>query len=158
MADSEHTDTPDDHDLLQALGEALRASDPAPEDWYFAGRGSYTWRRVDAELAELAFDSAASAAPTLVRGPAPTRLVAFEAPTRRVELEVEPTRVGTFRVRGQLVPETAGTVELRQPERASLVVEADDHGCFAAEGLVAGPLSLRCTVGGTTVDTAWLTV
>jgi hypothetical protein len=160
MAENDLTEPPEDSALLEELGQALRAAEPVPEQWRFAAIGSFTWRSVDAELAELAFDSAAAGqGAALVRGPATAeRMLVFETPTRRVELEVTPAGGGRFSVVGQLVPEAAGTVELRQ-DALSTTVEADASGRFSAAGVAAGPLSLRCTVPGTApVETAWLLV
>ncbi|MGH9155863.1 MAG: hypothetical protein ACRD1K_08545 [Acidimicrobiales bacterium] len=164
MNEIDLTEPPEDRVLLIELGRALRAGDPVPDQWRWAAEQSFTWRSVDTELAELVFDSLASAGSAagaaLVRGAATReRMLAFEGPTLRVELEVSPTTAGAFLVVGQLVPETAGTVELRQGAAQPMVVKADDQGCFQADGVSAGPLSLRCTVAGTgPVDTAWLVV
>lgn len=161
MTEIDLTEPPEDRALLDDLGEALRAADPVPDQWRFAAEGCFTWRTVDAELAEMTFDSTAAEHLALVRGPAlAERIVVFEARGLRVEIELAAVpATGRYRVTGQLVPEGAGTVELRQAG-GSVVVEADAHGRFRADGIVAGPLSLRCTVPAEPrpVETAWLIV
>ena len=49
---------PDDDALLAALRRIPRHADPVPGPVLEAARGSFTWRTIDAELAELAYDSA----------------------------------------------------------------------------------------------------
>lgn len=163
MTEIDLTEPPEDQALLNELGEALRACDPVPDQWRFAALGSFSWRSLEADLAELTFDSmAGTAGAALVRGPATReRIVVFEAPGLRVEIELAPGpgATGTYRVTGQLIPEVAGTVELRQAT-GSMTVTTDANGCFQADGVAAGPLSLRCSVpgGAAPVDTAWLIV
>ncbi len=161
MPEIDLTEPPEDRALLEDLGAALRAADPAPGHWQFAAEGCFTWRTVDAELAEMIFDSTAPETLALVRGPAlAERIVVFEARGLRVEIELAAVPgTARFRVTGQLVPEGAGTVELRQPG-GSVVAEADASGRFHADGIVAGPLSLRWSPPGEgrPVETAWLLV
>ena len=46
-----------DDDLLRELGRVVTAADPVPPEVIAAAKASFTWRTIDAELAELAFDS-----------------------------------------------------------------------------------------------------
>jgi hypothetical protein len=89
-------------ELLGRLGEALLAADPVPERVLAGARAAFTWRTIDAELAELVFDSATE--PTGVRGGVEdtARQVTFQAPG--VEIEVMVIDDGSRRIVGQLVP------------------------------------------------------
>ena len=47
----------DDDELLAALGEAMRARRAVP-DWFVEmGKNAYGWHNIDAELAQLTYDS-----------------------------------------------------------------------------------------------------
>jgi hypothetical protein len=143
--------------LLEQLRELGHAADPVPAEVAFAAKGSFVWRRIDAELAELTFDSLLEdAASSGVRSGATVRLVTFSA--AEVSVEVEITETGDRRrLIGQLVPPQAARVEVRAGS-GSTQVEADELGRFTADGLGAGPASLRCQLGSTArvVETGWV--
>ena len=72
------THDPDDR-LLAELAAALDAADPVPARVLDAAKESFTWRTIDAELAELVFDSAEQQLAG-VRGIDGTRQVTFQTP------------------------------------------------------------------------------
>jgi hypothetical protein len=111
---------------LRALAARL---EPVPERLVQAAVDAYAWRTVDADLAELVFDSLADRQEAaLVRGGQGERLLSFQASSLTIEVEV--TATGTARrLIGQLVP----------PQRADVEI-----GRFIADSLPAGPVSLRC--------------
>ena len=47
----------DDEELLAALGEAIRAREAVPEWFVETGKNAYAWHNIDAELAQLTYDS-----------------------------------------------------------------------------------------------------
>jgi hypothetical protein len=47
----------DDEQLLTALGEAIKARDAVPSWFVQTGKNAYAWHNVDAELAQLTYDS-----------------------------------------------------------------------------------------------------
>ena len=51
------SDTPD-ASILARISEAFDSLDPIPEHLTEAAQAAFSWRRIDAELAELLFDSA----------------------------------------------------------------------------------------------------
>ena len=75
----------DDDRLLDLLTRALSQADPVPEHVVEAARASFTWRTIDAELAELVYDSAGEEL-VGVRSAEATRQVTFRAPG--IEIEV----------------------------------------------------------------------
>src|SRR5437762_11114526 len=144
--------------LIDELRSVVAELDPVPDRVLAAARGSFTWRTIDVELAALAYDSVLDEDRlALVRSGDAARLLTFETPELSVELEV--TVVGKQRrIVGQLVPPSAGVVELRHAG-GLLTLDADELGRFAAEGVEPGPVSLRCrAAGAAAIATEWTTV
>lgn len=146
---------------LDHIAERLRAIgsrvDPVPPAAVAAARAAFEWRTVDAELAELVYDSwMDDRALAGVRSSGGRRQLTFEAPGVTVEVEVgegaAPDLVG------QIVPALGGNVELRH-EGGILTLEVDDLGRFAVRHLPAGRLSLRCNApAASPVQTEWVAV
>ena len=126
----------DEEAVFADLKRVIGGSDPVPADVVEAALASRTWRRVDAELAELVYDSVVDGA--LVRSSRGGRQLTFEAPELTVEVEVGPASL-----EGQLVPPQSGRVEVRHPH-GSLTVAADHNGHFRVDAVLHGPVSLRC--------------
>ncbi len=145
----------DDDQLLEVLGRALRVADPVPAAVTEFAKAGFGWRDIDAELAELVFDSAVEDL-VGVRSESDTREVTFRAPG--VEIEVAVLSEDARRIVGQLVPPQSAEIELRYGgERRSAV--SDDLGRFTFHGVPAGPISLRCVlVEGQAIQTDWLIV
>ena len=47
----------DDEQLLAALRESIRARQAVPDEFVEMGKSAYTWHNIDAELAQLTYDS-----------------------------------------------------------------------------------------------------
>jgi hypothetical protein len=160
------TDRPDpesdsgDDALLAELRQVLARTDAVPPEAVAAGKASFTWRTVDAELAELTFDSLVDDDLALVRSRGGSRFLSFEAADLSVEIEVVGTGADR-RIVGQLVPPMPAAIEIRGLDR-SLAAEADDLGRFASAGLWRGPLSLRVNVAvddrNVILETEWVAV
>jgi hypothetical protein len=144
--------------LEQELRELARRVDPVPEQVMEAARRSFVWRTVDAELAELAYDSAASELqPAGVRGAGAPRILSFVGEELSVDLEVSDVGGGR-RLVGQLVPPREATLELRHAGGA-MALTADAIGRFSAGPVPGGAVSLRCATGpGHAVETAWIRI
>jgi hypothetical protein len=137
---------PEDEGLLQELRAAARRLDPPPASVLEAARASLTWRTIDADLAALEFDSAVDAAATAVRSGEGPRLLTFSAPGLSIEVEVSP--IGPRRqLVGQLVPAQPARIDVRHAGGVS-TVQADQLGRFGVDAVSAGPVSLRCHLGG----------
>lgn len=153
--DAVDDDDADDERLLAELRRLATVLDPVPPDALAAARSAIAWRTMDAELAELTGDPVAG--PRLAAGvrgaPAPA-LLSFEAGDFAVEVEVEVADGGERRLLGQVVPPAAGDVEVRHGGEP-VAVDVDALGRFSAPGIAAGPVSLRCRVGGRVVETDW---
>lgn len=158
MADDEQGGS--EWSVEQRLGDELRALlakvDPVPDPVVGAARGSYAWRTIDAELAELAFDSLLEAGAT-VRSTEAARLLSFESPD--MSLEVELARAGEdVTLLGQVVPAQAGTVEVQGGEGLE-TASVDATGAFSVRVAAGQRYRLRFQPGGGAgaVQSEWFT-
>lgn len=153
--------------LLASLRAAAEHLDPVPEDAVLTARSMLAHLRLDAELAELSFDSHVDGALVGLRADTPAaRHVAFDAGSAQVEFEVVESG-DRRRLIGQCLPASEATVTVHGPTQegtgGSQVVLAetstDDLGRFVVE-VPSGLLSLRCewSYGAMTVETAWVRV
>jgi hypothetical protein len=159
--DSQAPGTPDDDELLAALREVAARVDPVPDDVVLAARSAIAYRRMDAGLAELLYDSAVAEDRLAgVRGDdGGWRQLTFEGPGVTIDLEVVPEG-GRRRVNGQLVPPGVADLRLRHPG-GEIETTADELGRFSAEGIRPGPLSIRLERDGADplrIETGWVTV
>ena len=99
----------DDDELLAALGEAIRAREEVPEWFVETGKNAYAWHNIDAELAQLTYDSDSDRdAVAAVRSEAASiRALTFTSTQLSIELEVTEALL-----LGQIVPPRAGTLEV----------------------------------------------
>ena len=136
---------PDHDEILGRLQLLARGLDPVPRRVVEAAKASATWQTVDVELADLIYDSVVDEALVGVRG-GTARQLTFKTADITVEVEVA---ADSRRINGQLVPPQEADVEIRYPD-GSVAVQSDRLGHFRADGVPAGPVSLRCRIGGPT--------
>jgi hypothetical protein len=139
-----------------SLRSVIDRADPIPPTVVDAARAAYTWRTIDAELAELTTDSATAVAG--VRSSSAPRLLTFEG--AGVEVEVEVAQTGsTRRLSGQLVPVGPAQVTVRWSS-GSREATADDLGRFAVENVPAGSVSLLVLRTGAEhpIVTSWISI
>jgi len=131
-----------DDNLEAELRRLAADNEPVPAELVQAALDAFGWRDIDAELAELVYDSLADTGETsLVRGPADQRLVSFAVGGMTIDVEV--TSAGPGRaVMGQIAPPQRAMVDIRHPQD-TVTVEADELGRFQSGPLPAGPASLR---------------
>jgi hypothetical protein len=142
---------PDDLDQLeQDLRVAAALVDPVPSRLVEGAITAYAWRTVDADLAELVFDSLSESAVTAVRGGDQPRLVTFRTQDLTVELELSSDRLV-----GRVEPASLSSIDVQQGAR-TVAVPADALGRFATSDLVRGALRLRIRTGERTVVTDWI--
>jgi len=142
-----------DEALVADLGDALRAEREVPARFVEIGKAAFAWHTVDAELAELTFDSATD--PGALAGvrsePAAVRAMTFSA--SRLTIEVE---VAEDALLGQLVPATAGEIEVQPRDGSATSVSVDEVGWFMIRPRPAGLFRLRVrTVAGDEIRTEW---
>src|SRR5437588_8786864 len=123
-------------DFLAELRLAGLVVDPVPQRVTFAAKASLAWRTIDAELAQLTYDSALDAERlTLVRGAAAARMLTFSASGLTIDLEVEETN--GLRLIGELAPAQQAVITVRHAE-GTTEVETDEDGRFRTGVVAAG--------------------
>jgi hypothetical protein len=150
----------DDDELLAALGEALKAREAVPEWFVETGKNAYAWHNIDAELAQLTYDSDSdreqdrSLVAAVRSETASIRALTFTSPHLSLELEVTEDAL-----LGQVIPPRAGTLEVQTAAGMIATTPVDEIGCFAVEPIPASPFRLRCRTGhDTDVLTGWITL
>jgi hypothetical protein len=140
----------DDIELLELLGQVLDRTDPVPPDAAATARAA-DWATLDAELAEITFDSLLDEPEVALRdGGGDVRSLTFTAGDRTVEVDLTPDELV-----GRVTPATALPVEVVQPAGRRQVA-ADDLGRFRAP-LGPGPLRLQFAAPDRTTTTPWIT-
>lgn len=148
------TDRWTDDQLVEDLARGLEQVDPVPTEVTEFAKAAFAWRTLDAELAELVYDSSQEELAG-VRSDTTARQLTFRAPG--VEIEVVMMSDDARRLIGQLVPPQQATVELRYKDRVQSV-ESDHLGRFTFHDLPVGPISIRCITEGSVVQTDWMIV
>ncbi|GLX92770.1 hypothetical protein [Herbidospora sp. NBRC 101105] len=137
-----------DDALMEELATALRAADPVPPGLVEMGQAIYTWRLVDAELAEL---SPAGTAGPLVRADevAALRDLAFQTESGLViELGVSGDAL-----LGQLDPPAEGEVRVVTGAGPGPGLPVDEVGGFRISPIPPGRFRLHFRGGGRDVVT-----
>jgi hypothetical protein len=145
----------DDDELLSALRQALRAREAVPSGFVDAGRNAFAWHNIDAELAELTYDSGRDdeMAASIRAEAASVRALTFRSAHLTIELEV-----GQDSLLGQIVPAQIASVSV-QPADAEASEPTDEVGCFVIRPLPASPFRLHCrTAAGVEALTGWITL
>jgi hypothetical protein len=145
----------DDDKLLAALREAMREREAVPAWFVETGKNAYAWHNIDAELAQLTYDSHNDQRLAAVTRsePALIRALAFTSPHLLLELEVSEDGL-----RGQIIPPGPGTLEIHT-KAGIITTTVDEIGCFAVDPKPDNSFRLRCrTASGADVLTGWITV
>jgi hypothetical protein len=145
------TDQPtNDNEFERQLRDAVR--DPVPDDLVRISIGLFTWRTIDAELAELEVgDIDAEAA---VRGGEPTTLT-FVVDARVIEVELYPS--------GELIVDLGGrwadVVEIYTPDGVAATAAPDEAGVARFAQIPSGPVQFVVTAAdGAAIKTRWVTL
>jgi hypothetical protein len=130
----------DDEQLLAALREALGADEAVPPEFIELGKNAYAWHNIDAELAQLTYDSSHEPdhALSLRAEAASIRALTFTSAHLTIELEVSEDSV-----LGQVIPAQSGTIEIQGRDAAIASTEADEVGCFLIRPIPDSPFRLR---------------
>ncbi len=146
----------DDEQLLGALREAMRARQAVPPGFAEAAKSVYAWHNIDAELAQLTYDSSRDTdrSVSLRSETASIRALTFTSAHTSIELEVTEGSL-----LGQVMPPGEGTIEVQARDSATTATPVDEIGCFSIEPIPPSPFRLRCrTAHGTDVVTGWITL
>jgi len=146
----------DDERLLAALKEALEADEAVPPEFIELGKNAYAWHNIDAELAQLTYDSSREpqAGLSLRAEAASIRALTFTSAHLTIELEVSEDSV-----LGQVIPAQPGVVEIQGRDAAIASTEADEVGCFLIRPIPDSPFRLRFrTADGSDILTGSITL
>ncbi|NBH08795.1 hypothetical protein [Amycolatopsis sp. SID8362] len=142
-----------DDELMDVLRAAAAEADPVPELVLSQAKAALSTHDLDAELAELAFDSDLAEAGAVRADGEDVRLLSFESARVSVELQVEYAD-GRVSLRGLITGATGDAVIEVAGERHVRPIGAE--GWFTAAGLPRGATRVQVTAAdGTTVTTGW---
>jgi hypothetical protein len=117
-----------------------------------AARAAFTWRTVDAELAELLHDSALES--TAVRGADDAaRTLSFVSGPITLEVEIDGDTV-----MGQVVGAAAESVLLQRSIADDYPLPVDPSGFFRIEGVAPGPVRFVVQAGDWTLTSPWVAI
>ena len=145
----------DDEQLLAALRESLTAREAVPSWFVETGKNAYAWHNIDAELAQLTYDSShdRNRAAVMRSEAASIRALTFTSARLSIELEVIEGRL-----LGQIIPPQAGTLETHTTTGVT-TSPIDEIGAFVVDPKPASPFRLRFrATDGTDVLTGWITL
>jgi hypothetical protein len=147
----------DDDELLALLHEALAEQREVPARFVEAGKATFAWRSIDAELAALAYDSVSD--PDALAGATRADHAAIRELTFAFRDATVHVQIGRGGLHGQVVPPRPGEVEVQVEGRAPRTAPVDAQGWFSFAPMPTGPFRLlwRITGGGTAM-TDWLTL
>ena len=146
----------DDDRLLAALGQALKAREAVPSWFIETGKNAFAWHNIDAELAQLTYDSQQDERALAVLRSETASIRALTFTSAHLSLELEVTGNSLL---GQLLPPRSGQLEIQTRAGTTSTTEVDEIGCFSVEPIPDTPFRLRCrTADGTDVLTGWITI
>jgi hypothetical protein len=143
----------DDDELLATLHDAMRAREAVPAPFVDTAKNAYAWHNIDAELAQLTYDSQSDHRMATVTRSEPASIRALTFTSDRVSLELEVTEDSLL---GQIIPPRTGTLEVHT-KTGVMTTTVDEIGCFAVDPKPDNSFRLRCrTADGTDVLTGWI--
>lgn len=146
----------DDETLLASLRQAVRDRRSVPPEFVEAGKNAFAWHNIDAELAELTYDSARASDHVLsMRAESATiRALTFSSAHLTIELEVTADSLV-----GQVIPAKPAMLTVQPSAGTETLLPADEIGCFAIHPIPPVPFRLHCrTENGVDVLTGWITL
>jgi hypothetical protein len=146
----------DDEEVLAALEQALRAQRAVPPEFIEAGKNAFAWRNIDAELAQLTYDSTLDSARELslrAEG-ASIRALTFTSAHLSIELEVAQDSL-----LGQIIPAQPATIKIQPREDVERALVTDEIGCFSIHPIPVGQFRMHChAASGIDALTGWITL
>ena len=145
---------PDDvllHDLRRVL-DVVDAHQSRNDE---AAKTAFAWAHIDAELAEVVFDSAVDQPELVVRsGDSDPRQLTFKATAADVTIEIEIGRAGLI---GQIIPPQPAHIGITQASGTDVDLETDEFGVFQVADLAPGQTSfvVRAADDSWSVRCAW---
>jgi hypothetical protein len=146
----------DDQELLAALQQALRGRRAVPDEFVEAGKSAFAWRNIDAELAQLTYDSIRVADELVATRAESAAIRALTFTSARLTIELEVTEDSLL---GQVLPVQAAAIEIEARGGAEDGFTTDEIGCFSIRPIPRGPFRLHCrAAAGVEVLTSWITL
>jgi hypothetical protein len=149
-------DSWDDEELMAALKEALASYQSVPPEFIEAGRNAFAWHNIDAELAQLTYDSAGhrETASSVRSEMASIRALTFTSAHLTIELEVSEDSL-----LGQVIPARQGTIEVHTRAGVIATIPVDELGYFTARRPLDSPFRLHWqTSDSPDIVTGWITL
>jgi hypothetical protein len=152
------TDWGDDEELLAALRQAFAARCAVPPEFVQAGQNAFAWHDIDAELAQLTYDSTRlteEAVATRAQEEAAIRVLTFTCAQAGLQIELE---VQEDALAGQILPMQSAAIELQTRTGTQQPISADEVGCFWISPIPGEDFRLRCrpVAGNAEVVTVWV--
>lgn len=145
-----------DDELMAELAAAVQEEAAVSDRRRNAARMAFTWRTVDAELAELLHDSALDAGAAVRSSGGAPRTLTFVRGAITLEIEVDGDAL-----LGEVVDDSSdgpATVTLQRPDADDRSVEADPSGFFRFDGVEPGPARFVVAREGWSLTTPWATI
>ena len=147
-----------DEDLLAALRQAFAARRAVPPEFVQAGQNAFAWHDIDAELAQLTYDSTRlteGAVAIRAQEEAPIRVLTFTSAEAGLQIELE---VQEDALAGQILPMQSAAIEVQTRTGTDRPITADEVGCFWISPIPSGDFRLRCrpVAGCAEVVTTWV--
>lgn len=158
---AEWDDITDDELMAELAAAVAEAADISDDETTArrrtAARAAFTWRTVDAELAELLHDSALDAGAAVRSSGAAPRSLSFIRGAVTIEIEVTGESL-----LGEVIDDDGGdepaAVSLQRPDADDRVTETDASGFFRFDDVAPGPVRFVVTRSGWTLTTPWATL
>jgi hypothetical protein len=131
----------DNEQLIAALRQSLAASRDVPPEAIAAARSAYAWRNVDAELAQLSYDSSRDRDLALSRQSETATIRALTFVSENLTIELEASEDSLL---GQVVPVQQGSVQVQASTGDVTTVTLDELGCFTVQPIPATAFRLHC--------------
>lgn len=145
-----------DEELLEELRQAISARRAVPPEFIEAAKNAFMWHNIDAELAQLTYDSTRGSGLAAATRSEAASIRALTFTSERLTIELEVTEDSVL---GQIVPAQPATIEVQAQDGPGSVISTDEIGCFSIQPIPAGPFRLRCqAVASADVLTGWITL
>jgi len=146
----------DDDRLLTALSEAMKARQAVPSWFIETGKNAFAWHNIDAELAQLTYDSNEDQREAALMRSETALIRSLTFTSDHLSLELEVTGNSLL---GLLLPPGAGRLEIHTRAGEISTTEVDELGRFSVDPIPDSPFRLRCrTADGTHVLTGWIAI
>jgi hypothetical protein len=145
-----------DDELLAQLRGAISARRAVPPEFVEAAKNAFMWHNIDAELAQLTYDSTHGSELVAATRSETASIRALTFTSSRLSIELEVTEDSVL---GQIVPAQLASIEVQAQDGPASVIPTDEIGCFSIIPIPAAPFRLRCQVAaGADILTGWITL